>query len=196
MGLISSTSTRLPMVPVTHRLELPSTILVPNPNSPLMVMDECMSEWTPQTRGEHTTRVTLSVKVSGGSGRVGKWDGGDRNPTRLTVTDVGEGAWVSPSRRHPGGHSEVSNLSVGGGSGGGGNVGGFVMRAGVEMPSSMVVGFIARVRCSDMVRANASTGTTSCQTSAISGIVSMSPDQQSQSISLSRSATVISKLST
>jgi hypothetical protein len=147
-------------------------------------------------RGEHTTWVTLSVKVSGGSSRVRKWEGGDRNPTRLIVTDMGEGARVSPSRRHPGGHSEASNLSVGGGSGGGGNVGGFVMRARVEIPSSTVVGFIAQVQCSDMVWANALMGTTSCQTFAISEIVSKLPDQQSQSILSSRSATVISKLST
>jgi hypothetical protein len=103
IGSILTMSTRLPTSPVTQTLEPPSTILVADPELLWMVMDDSLSAWTPQTRGEQTMWVTLLVR-EGRSGRLARREADAWVARRSTVTDVGEGAHVSPLRRLPRGH--------------------------------------------------------------------------------------------
>jgi hypothetical protein len=111
------------------------------------------------------------------------------------MTEVGEVRPVMCSRMHPGGHGRGSTgvgvvwptVSVAGGGSGGGCGSGCV--------SVGDTGFGAPVSRRDMVPVDASTGTVSCQMSATSASSNAPKSQQSQSISLSRCATVISRSS-
>ncbi len=90
-----------------------------------IVMDDLRSVWTPQTRGEQTACVTLSV-MDGGCGRVARMESEICSAQRSTVMVVGKGGCVSSSRRQPGGHGlcDIGKATNGGRLGGGGSVGG------------------------------------------------------------------------
>jgi hypothetical protein len=88
-------------------------------------MDDLWSVWTPQTCGEQTTYVTLSV-MDGGCDRVARRESETCSAWRSTAMVVGEGGCVSSLRRQPGGHGlcNIGGVTNGGGSGGGGSIGG------------------------------------------------------------------------
>jgi hypothetical protein len=90
-------------------------------------MDDLWSVWTPQTRGEQTTCITLSV-MDGSCGRVARNESETCSAWRSTATVVGKEGHVSSLRRQPGGHGlcSIRGASNGGGSGGGGSIGGAV----------------------------------------------------------------------
>jgi hypothetical protein len=90
-------------------------------------MDDLRSVWTPQTCGEQTACITLSV-MDGSCGRLARRESETCSAWRSTARVIGRGGCVSSSRRQPGGHGlcNIGGASNGGSSGGGGSIGGAV----------------------------------------------------------------------
>jgi hypothetical protein len=126
MGWMSVTSRRLLRSPVTQTLEPPSIMRGDDWVPSRSRMEERRSDWTPQTLGEQTICVTLSI-VEGMSGSVARREAAVSSDRRSIATEVGDrGRWIA-SRRQPGGQGILANSEQesfgehsGGGSGGGG----------------------------------------------------------------------------
>ncbi len=109
--------------PVTHTLEPPLMRLPFPPVEPATCMtrtEEWLSPSSPQTRGEHTTCVTLS-KIAGA---LGSSDGVESISWSLqmlifVVTEVEEGGRIRLSTREHGGKGKVLFVGGGGSAGGG-----------------------------------------------------------------------------
>ncbi len=114
-------------MPITQTLKPPSSIRFVEVGLRWIVMDDLRSVWTPQTHGEQTTWVTLSV-MDGSCGRVARRESETCSAQRSMVTVVGKGGHVSSLRRQPGGHGlcNIGGASNQGGSRGGGSIGGAV----------------------------------------------------------------------
>ena len=123
--MIPSTSRRLPRLPVMQTLEPPSIIRFVEVGLQWIVMDDLRSMWTPQTHGEQTMCITLSV-MDGGCGRVARKESEICSAQRSMARVVSKGDRVSSLRRQPGGHGlcNIGGATNGGGSGAGGTVGG------------------------------------------------------------------------
>ena len=189
MGAMSTTSRRQPMSPVTQTLDPPSIKRLGWLVVGLTVMEDQVSSLRPQTLGAHMTWVTLSGTLVKGEMSVAE-GASSAVQRRSVMTVVGESRRLRCSSRHPGGQASGMFVSsvVGGGSGGGG---------GAACTAIGVTGSNGeKVTRRAMVRADASTGTISCQASAIVESSNASLAQQSHSISSSRLATVMSRSST
>jgi len=125
--LIPSTSRRLPRLPVMQTLEPPSIIRFVEVGLQRIMMDDLRSMWTPQTHGEQTMCITLSV-MDGGCGRVARKESEICSAQRSMARVVSKGDRVSSLRRQPGGHGlcNIGGVTNGGSSGGGGSIGGAV----------------------------------------------------------------------
>ncbi len=75
IGSMSTTLRRLPRSPVMQTFDPPSIIWLVVVKTLPIVMDDRVSPWIPQTRGEHTMWVMLSVIDGswGSSARVELW---------------------------------------------------------------------------------------------------------------------------
>jgi hypothetical protein len=133
MGSMSTLLRRLPRSPVTHTFDPPSIIRLEQFETQQIVMEDRVSPCRPQTCGEHTTWVTLSV-INWRWGKSICVESGPSSVQRSIATVVGEIGHRSASRRHPGGHSLVGVVGRDGGSSGGGNAIGVVAACSVESP--------------------------------------------------------------
>jgi hypothetical protein len=105
-GSTSTTSRKRPRLPVTQMLEPPSIIFVAF-WSITNVLTKEESPWTPQTRGEQTTFVTLS-RMEGMVGSCARTDSISRSALRSMVTELGETGRENTSKRELGGKGEAS----------------------------------------------------------------------------------------
>jgi hypothetical protein len=105
-GLTSTMSRRRLRLLVTQTLEPPSIIFVAF-WSITKVLTKEESPWTPQTRGEQTTCVTLS-RMEGMVGSCARTNSISWSALRLMATELGETGHENTSKRESGGKGEAS----------------------------------------------------------------------------------------